>query len=140
MHNFELNTPTSPVKKTRRRLTRPVRHLLLLFALLLAPSALWAHAYLVKSAPAQRAVLYRSPSRIQLWFNERLESKYSSLSLSDAEGKPVPTGKAEVSAENPKQLSAVIKLLPPGRYIISYRVLSVDGHIVKDHFPFTVVK
>src|SRR3954468_3631723 len=108
MRNFEAITRTSLVQKTRRGVTPAGKHLLVLFALLLAPSALWAHAYLVKSAPAQRAVLYRSPSRIQLWFNERLESKYSSLSLSDAEGKPVPTGKAEVSAENPKQLSAVI--------------------------------
>jgi methionine-rich copper-binding protein CopC len=140
MHSFEAITRTSLVKKTRRGLTRSVRHLLVLFALLLVPSALWAHASLVKSAPAQRAVLYRSPSRIQLWFNERLESKYSSLSVSDAEGKTVPTGKAEVSVENPKRLSALIKPLPPGRYIVSYRVLSVDGHIVKDQFPFTVAK
>ena len=116
------------------------RLLLVLFTVLLAPSSLWAHAYLVKSAPAQRAVLYRSPTRIQLWFNERLEPKYSSLSVSDADGKPVPTGKAKVSSENPKQLSAPIKPLPPGRYLIRYRVLSVDGHIVQDQFPFTVGK
>ena len=110
----------------------------LFLVLLLASSGLWAHAYLVKSAPAQRAVLYRSPASIQLWFNERLEPRYSSLSLSDAGGKPVQTGKAEVSSEDPKQLSAPIKSLPPGRYLIKYRVLSVDGHIVQDQFPFTV--
>jgi methionine-rich copper-binding protein CopC len=140
MRNFEAITRTSLVKKTRRGLMPSVKHLLVLFALLLAPSALWAHAYLVKSAPAQRAVLYRSPSRIELWFNERLESKYSSLSVSDADGKALQTGIGEVSVENPKRLSASIKPLPPGRYIVTYRVLSVDGHIVKDQFPFTVVR
>ena len=110
----------------------------LFLVLLLASSTLWAHAYLVKSAPAQRAVLYRSPTKIQLWFNERLEPQYSSLSLSDANGKPVETGKAQVSFADPKQISVPIKPLPPGRYLIKYRVLSVDGHIVQDQFPFTV--
>ena len=45
----------------------------LLIILLLAPSTVSAHAYLVKSVPAQRAVLFRAPAKIQLWFNERLE-------------------------------------------------------------------
>ena len=31
-----------------------------------------------------------------------------------------------------------LKLLPAGRYVIKYRVLSVDGHIVQDQFPFTI--
>lgn len=110
----------------------------LFLVLILASSTLWAHAYLVKSVPAQRAVLHRAPAKIQLWFNERLEPQYSSLSLSDVDGKPVETGKAEVSSEDPKQLSAPIRTLKPGRYLIKYRVLSVDGHIVQDQFSFTV--
>jgi len=109
-----------------------------LFFALLVPSPLSAHAYLIKSVPAQRAVLFRAPVKIQLWFNERLEPRYSSLTLNTADDKPVDIGKAEVSAEDPKQLSVSISPLPAGRYVIKYRVLSVDGHIVKDQFPFTV--
>jgi methionine-rich copper-binding protein CopC len=108
------------------------------FVLLLAPSTVSAHAYLVKSVPAQRAALFRAPAKIQLWFNERLESRYSSFTLSDATGKTVDIGKAEVSSDDPKQLSASIKSLPAGRYLIKYRVLSVDGHVVQDQFPFTI--
>lgn len=111
---------------------------LLALTLLLAPTTLFAHAYLVKSVPAQRAVLYHAPAKIQLWFNERLEPRYSSLSLSDAGGKAIETGKVEVSHDDPKQLAAPLKLLPAGRYVVKYRVLSVDGHVVQDQFPFTV--
>ena len=100
----------------------------LLIILLLAPSTVSAHAYLVKSVPAQRAVLFRAPAKIQLWFNERLEPRYSSFTVSDAEGKTVDIGKAEVNGDDPKQLSASVKTLPAGRYLIKYRVLSVDGH------------
>lgn len=114
--------------------------LLLLVAgyLLLVAPAVWAHAYLVKSVPAQRAVLYRAPARIQLWFNERLESGFSSLSIRDADGKQIESGKSEVTADDPKRLSATIKPLPAGRYFVKFRVLSVDGHIAEDQFPFTI--
>jgi copper resistance protein C len=114
--------------------------LLLLVAgyLLLVAPAVWAHAYLVKSVPAQRAVLYRAPARIQLWFNERLESGFSSLSIRDADGKQIEIGKSEVTADDPKRLSATIKPLPAGRYFVKFRVLSVDGHIAEDQFPFTI--
>lgn len=107
-------------------------------ALLLAPATVCAHAYLVKSSPAQRAVLFHGPAKIQLWFNERLEPRYSSLTLSGADGKAIEIGKVEVSADDPKQLTAAIKPLAAGRYVIKYRVLSVDGHVVQDQFPFTV--
>lgn len=112
--------------------------LLTVLILLVVPATVGAHAYLVKSSPAQRAVLFHAPEKIQLWFNERLEPRYSSLTLSDADGKTIEIGKAEVSADDPKQLTAVLKPLAAGRYVIKYRVLSVDGHAVQDQFPFTV--
>ena len=113
--------------------------LLLVAGYLIIPAAaVWAHAYLVKSMPAQRAVLYRAPARVQLWFNERLESGFCSLSVQDAHGKQVETGKSEVTGDDPKRLSATVKPLPAGRYFVKYRVLSVDGHIAEDQFPFTI--
>jgi copper resistance protein C len=108
------------------------------FLFLLAPATLLAHAYLVKSVPAQRAVLFRAPAKIQLWFNERLEPRYSAITVSDSDGKTVDLGEPAVSAEDPKQLAASIKPLPAGRYIVKYRVLSVDGHVVQDQFSFIV--
>ena len=105
---------------------------------LLCPSSLWAHAYLVKSVPAQRATLYRAPAKIQLWFNERLEPRYSSFTLSEADGKIVEAVKSEVDRHDAKLISAAIKSLPPGRYLVKFRVLSVDGHVVQDHFDFTI--
>jgi len=116
----------------------PRRLILVVFLSLLSPTNLFAHAYLVKSVPAGRAVLFRAPARIQLWFNERLEPRYSSLTVSDANGERVDLGKVEVAADDPKRLSVEIKPLPAGRYWIKFRVLSVDGHVVHDEFPFTI--
>jgi methionine-rich copper-binding protein CopC len=112
--------------------------ILAVFLSVLAPGNLLAHAYLVKSVPAKRAVLYRAPAKIQLWFNERLEPNYSSFTLSGADGKSLDIGKPEVNLEDPKQLSVSVKPLPAGRYVIKYRVLSVDGHVVQDEFFFSI--
>ena len=106
--------------------------------MMLLPSLAFAHAYLVKSVPAGRATLFSSPGKIQLWFNERLEPKYSSASVFDPDGKRVDANNAQVSAEDPKQLSVALKQLPSGRYLVKFRVLSVDGHVVEQSFPFTV--
>jgi len=109
-----------------------------LLASLLLPSPLWAHAYLVKSIPAQRATLYRAPAKIQLWFNERLERRYSSFTVSAADGNLVETIKSEIDSVDAKLIAATANSLPPGRYLIKFRVLSVDGHVVQDQFPFTI--
>ena len=106
--------------------------------LMLLPSLSFAHAYLVKSVPAGRATLFSAPGKIQLWFNERREPKYSSASVYDAAGQRVDGDNAQVSSDDPKQLSVALKKIPAGRYTVKFRVLSVDGHVVEQSFPFTV--
>jgi methionine-rich copper-binding protein CopC len=117
---------------------KAVASLALFLALPVFPSRVSAHAYLVKSVPAQRATLLRAPARIQLWFNERLEPRYSSFTVSGPDGERVDIGKTMVGRDDAKEISAAIKIFRPGRYVIKYRVLSVDGHIVQDQFTFTV--
>jgi len=102
-----------------------------------APAAA-AHAVLVRSAPAARATLAEKPDRVQLWFNERLEPAFSSMSVWSAAGTQVDAGDARVAPDDPKRLSVSLLPLPPGAYTVRYRVLSVDGHVVDSSFSFTV--
>lgn len=105
---------------------------------LLLPGLGLGHAYLVKSNPPSRAVISRAPSRIQLWFNERLEAAFSTLAVVDAAGAGVDRGDVEVDREDTRKLSVGVPALGPGTYSVRYRVLSVDGHIVESQFSFTV--
>jgi methionine-rich copper-binding protein CopC len=107
-------------------------------ALALLPTVAVAHAFLVKSAPAPRAVLNHPPARVELWFNERLEPAYSSLSVTGASGVPVDRGDVMVGPEDPRKLWVSLSALEPGRYTVRFRVLSVDGHVVESGFPFSV--
>lgn len=109
-----------------------------LVAILLVPAAASAHASLVKSAPARRAVVDTPPARVQLWFNERLEPAFSRLSVWDARKTQVDLKDVQVAPDDPKQLSVGIPALGAGTYTVRFRVLSVDGHVVESEFPFTV--
>jgi methionine-rich copper-binding protein CopC len=105
---------------------------------LLFPHEVLAHASLVKSAPARRAVLFKAPPKIQLWFSEKLEARFSSLVVIDSTGRRVDLGDAAVDAKDSKQLSVGLSPIPPGQYRIKFRVLSVDGHVLEEDFPFII--
>jgi copper resistance protein C len=110
----------------------------LLCGLLAFPSIVLPHAALVKSIPPQRAQLFKAPTQIQLWFNEKLEARFSSVAVIDSKGKRVDRANAAVDTDDPKRLSVGVNPLRPGPYKVRFRVLSVDGHVVEDEFPFTI--
>jgi methionine-rich copper-binding protein CopC len=107
-------------------------------AVVLAASPAWPHASLVRSSPARRATLTTAPDRVQLWFNEAIEPRFSSVSVRDAAGQQVDRGDPRVVAEDPKRLTVGLRPLGPGTYRVRFRVLSVDGHVVESEFPFTL--
>jgi copper resistance protein C len=102
------------------------------------PSTVLPHAALIKSIPARRAQIFNAPKQIQLWFNERLEARFSSLEVIDSKGKRVDRGNVAVGTDDSKRLFVGVNPLPPGQYKVRFRVLSVDGHVVEDEFPFTI--
>ena len=106
--------------------------------LLVSPSTVLPHASLIKSVPARRAQIFKSPPQIQLWFSERLEARFSSLRVIDSSGNRVDLDNVAVDTNDPKRISVGVKPLVPGQYKIRFRVLSVDGHIVEDDVPFTI--
>jgi copper resistance protein C len=97
-----------------------------------------AHAFLVRSAPAHRAMLGQMPERVQLWFNERLEPAYSTVSVWNEAGAQVDARDVTVGPDDPRRLSVTVEVRQAGLYTVKYRVLSVDGHIVENRFMFTV--
>jgi methionine-rich copper-binding protein CopC len=110
----------------------------LLAGLLCPATPAGAHASLVRSTPAHRAVLGQVPERVQLWFNERLEPAYSTVSVWNEAGAQVDARNVMVGPDDPRLLSVAVDARQSGLYTVKYRVLSVDGHIVDSRFTFTV--
>jgi len=102
------------------------------------PAVVESHAVLVRSVPAQRSVLEAPPTRVELWFNERLEPAYSRMSVLDEANAQIDLRDAAVAADDARRLSVSLPPLAPGRYRVEFRVLSVDGHVVESRLTFTV--
>jgi methionine-rich copper-binding protein CopC len=119
-------------------LVRRRRLAVALLGLLLLATPAWPHASLVRSSPTRRATLSAAPDRVQLWFNEAIEPKFSTVSVRDAAGQRVDLGDTRVEPDDPKRLTVGLKPLARGTYRVRFRVLSVDGHVVESEFPFTI--
>ncbi len=104
----------------------------------LSGTAALAHAVLVRSVPSHRAVLGQMPERVQLWFNERLEPAYSTVSVWNEAGAQVDARDVRMGPDDPRRLSVTVSAREGGIYMVKYRVLSVDGHVVDSRFTFTV--
>ena len=110
---------------------------LLLIGLLLAvaPQAAMAHAVLVGASPADGQRLEASPPAVSLEFNEPVSPV--SVRLLDASGAAV-AGPEGVIAGGSRLSLPLAEPLPPGRYLLSYRVTSVDAHPVAGSIAFGI--
>lgn len=97
-----------------------------------------AHASLKTSNPEAGATLAAAPKEIVLTFNEKVEETFSTITLSDGEGKPVATDKATVDGANPAILRLNAPALTAGSYTVTWAVAGHDGHRRKGDFKFTV--
>ena len=100
-----------------------------------------AHAELESSNPAEGSIIEIMPTQITLTFGEKLltlgEESVNTLKLSSTSGVEVKLSPVTVNGE---VLSATVdstsNAFTPGKYQISYRVVSTDGHPIKGEISF----
>jgi methionine-rich copper-binding protein CopC len=114
-----------------------------LLLLSLAPLLAWlgsaaAHAALVRALPAAGSEIHESPPRLKLWFSERLEQAVSSVEVLDGTGQRVDSGDLQSDSADRKLLQVSLPHLGPGRYRVTWRVVSVDTHVAKGEFRFDI--
>ncbi len=96
-----------------------------------------AHSFLVEATPSSKDHVSTSPKTVKLRFGGGVEPKYSKLTVENAEGKVLGEGSIGVP-DKPRELSMEAPELAPGKYVVRYRVLSTDGHIVEGNYEFFV--
>ncbi|MCG5436937.1 copper resistance CopC family protein [Micromonospora foliorum] len=110
--------------------------LAVLVAVLIPGSPAWAHNSLRTATPAQDATLPNAPTEVTLEFTQRLDPTFTTIVLTDAAKRKLPTGEPVVTGAT--SAVRVTDPLPNGTYTVAYRVVSVDGHPVQGSYPFTV--
>jgi copper transport protein len=111
-----------------------VRLLLALFVACIAPAAAFAHAALIRTDPADGAVLAQSPARFSLTFSEPVSPLVLTLVRPDGTPQPLAAFHLEdrtVVIDNPRPLAK-------GTHVLSWRVVSADGHPVGGSILFSL--
>lgn len=107
-------------------------------AIALMPAAAFAHGKLENAVPAAGSTLDAAPDALRLTFNEDLESTFSTVKVSDANGAAVTREKAKVDASNPRVLTIALPKLPSGSYSVQWAVMTHDAHKTKGTYTFQV--
>ena len=108
-------------------------------AALALASAASAHAYIVKTVPQASVVLTAPPPEVALTFDEAVEPRFATISVTDAQAHQQATGPPTRSPSNPDTLVVPLKPhLPEGWYLVYWRAISVDGHPVQGAFTFAI--
>ncbi|MDE2242587.1 MAG: copper resistance protein CopC, partial [Bradyrhizobium sp.] len=94
-----------------------------------------AHAFLDHSEPRVGNKVAGSPRNVTLWFTQKLEPAFSSLTVTNAAGERVDRGKARISGN---QISIPLREGGAGTYHVHWHVLSVDTHATEGNFTFQV--
>lgn len=97
----------------------------------------FAHSFLVDASPSAKDHVAASPKFVKLRFGGGVEAAYSTISIVGADGKTIVEG-AKAAPDKPRELTLDAPDLAAGKYIVKYRVLSSDGHIVEGKYEFTV--
>lgn len=99
-----------------------------------------AHALLEQSDPPVNARLQDAPTQVTGLFTESLDNRLSSLEVLDGTGERVDAGETAFGPEDNRMSTAIPETLAPGFYTVVWETLSsVDGHLFKGSFPFTVL-
>jgi methionine-rich copper-binding protein CopC len=103
--------------------------------LLLATGEAAAHAMLDHAEPRVGNKVAAAPREVTLWFTQKLEPAFSTVTVTNSAGERVDTGKTRVSGS---QMSVSLRPGGAGTYYVTWRVLSVDTHATDGSFTFQV--
>lgn len=103
--------------------------------LLLATGEAAAHAMLDHADPRVGNKVATAPHEVTLWFTQKLEPAFSTITVTNSAGQRVDTGKTRVSGS---QMSVSLRPGGAGTYHVTWHVLSTDSHTTDGSFTFQV--
>jgi copper transport protein len=110
--------------------------LAVLAAGLIAPATAFGHATIVRTVPADTAVVETEPRTVTLTWSEPVDLGAHALRLLDGAGREL-----RVPAPRHHGATAVLALprgLARGTYVVAWRVVSADSHPVSGAFSFSI--
>lgn len=114
------------------------RFLLIVAILIGLPQFAAAHAFLDHADPKVGSTVSPAPKVVKAWFTQPLEPAFDSMQVFDDSGNEVDKKDCHVDSNDPTLLIVSLPDVPPGKYKVSWHVVSVDTHRTQGDFKFTV--
>jgi methionine-rich copper-binding protein CopC len=111
-----------------------IARLVCALALLACGAAAFAHTHLTKSVPADGSTVTVSPPKFVLTFAEPARLTALSIQKDSEPAKRLAPLPAAAAAE----ISVTAPRLAAGKYVLAWRALSDDGHVMPGKISFTV--
>ncbi|HXV91864.1 MAG TPA: copper resistance protein CopC, partial [Pseudonocardia sp.] len=134
---------TSPARPVRRHPALPpgrarvAAALVALALVVLGAAPAWAHAELIDTDPAEGSVVETAPDAVTLTFSEPVRLTEQEIAVYDAAGEEVEATSRANGAEVTVGLTGAAGLAD-GTYVVSWNVLSGDGHPISGALTFSV--
>lgn len=98
------------------------------------------HAHLVRAEPAVNDTISATPKAVRLWFSEPVELGLSRVKVVRMGGDTVKTSvlRHEGTAATTAALDLASPPSAPGTYVVTYRVVSRDGHPTAGSYNFVL--
>ena len=98
-----------------------------------------AHPKLIKAQPAKGAILKKVPMKVQLWFQEELDTKLSTFTVLNQSNERMDNGDAKVNLDDRKMMEGSVKALAPGTYTVKWKAVADDDKgVTEGTFRFRV--
>ncbi len=96
----------------------------------------FAHAKLDHCTPEPGTAVTTPPTQVRCWFTEELDSKTSTITITDASGAGVDNGdgRLDLNDADHKQMFATLKPLPVGVYKVTWHAVTPDDNGISDGF------
>lgn len=107
-----------------------------IFALLGASTP---HITLEASLPEDDQTVEGDVTEVRLFFSDAPLMRGASIRVVNSSRRLVRSSPPEADASDPKQLSVQLDpALPAGRYVVQWRCIADDGHVMRGDFTFEV--
>lgn len=101
----------------------------------LLSTAAQAHTHLEKAMPADNSVLASPPSELMLHFSEA--TRLTAVSI-QREGDAESTNVSALPKDASQALTVPVSRLGPGKYLVKWRAVGADKHVMSGTLHFTV--
>lgn len=97
------------------------------------------HLKLKRAAPSPDTTVTTAPEAIQLWFSEPADLVATRVTVKASNGVAVALRKpVQLPGRDAPIMAAFTTPPAPGRYTVTWKTMSKDGHVVSGQYDFTI--